>query len=207
MRKSLLLVALAAVLAPMGLSAQQAAPAATEEVVLHPGDAIKINVWRKPELSGEFTVAADGSVADAFYGSVKVADVPFSTAEARIKEYVHRIETTPWVWVEPLFRITVGGEVRQPNVYLMKRESTIAQAVAQAGGATASGRIDHVRLSRGGQVIMVDLADPANRFAHTPIRSGDEIVVGRQRSIFREYIAPSASVVAAIGVVLRLFVK
>jgi protein involved in polysaccharide export with SLBB domain len=207
MWKSLFLAALVAALGPLGLSAQQAAAGTPDEPVLHPGDAVKISVWRKPELSGEFTIAADGSVADAFYGAVKVADVPFSTAEGRIKEYVRRIETTPWVWVEPLFRISVGGEVRQPNVYLMKREATVAQAVAQAGGPTSNGRLENVRLSRRGQVVVVDLVNPNDPYARSPIRSGDEILVGRQRSIFREYVAPSASVIAAIGVVLRLFVK
>lgn len=176
-------------------------------VVLRPGDAVRISVWRKPELSGEFVVASDGSVADPFYSAVRVADVPFSTADARIKEYVATIEASPRVLVEPLFRVTVGGEVRQPSMYTLRRETSVAQAVAQAGGVTPNGKMENVRLTRGGEIYRVDLSDPASPLAHSPVQSGDEIMVSRQYNLFREYIAPSASILAAAGVILNLILK
>jgi protein involved in polysaccharide export with SLBB domain len=175
--------------------------------VLRPGDVVKISVWRKPELSGEFSVAADGSIADAFYSEVNVAGVSLNTATDRVRQYVARIESSPRVWVEPLFRVTVGGEVRTPNLYSLSRETTISQAVAQAGGATAQGRLDRVRLIRNGESQLIDLTDPANPLADTPIRSGDQILVARGSNFFREYIAPASSVVAAMGVILNIFLR
>ena len=175
--------------------------------VLRPGDVVKISVWRKPELSGEFSVAADGSIADAFYSEVNVAGVPLNTATERVRQYVARIESMPRVWVEPLFRVTVGGEVRNPNLYSLSRETTISQAVAQAGGATPQGRLDRVRLVRGGESQLLDLTDPASPLAETPIRSGDQILIGRSSNFFREYVAPASSVVAAMGVILNIILK
>lgn len=206
MRKSVFVLALLAVFAPFDVFAQGvASPPA--ETVLNPGDAVKISVWRKPELSGEFFVSADGSIADPFYSGVKVAGIPFTTAEERIRELVGSIETSPRVWIEPLYRVTVGGEVRQPNVLTLRRETTVAQAVAQAGGVTVNGRLEKVRLMRQGAVFQVDLTDPANEMARSAIRSGDEILVARHQNLFSEYIAPSASVVTAAGILLGLLIN
>ena len=187
--------------ASVPVSAQDpAAPVST--AVIQPGDVVRINVWRKPELSGEFQVTADGTIADPFYMAVNIGGLPLATASERVRAHLARYETDPRVLVEPLFRVVVGGEVRQPNLYTLRRETTIAQAVMLAGGPTERGNLDRVRVLRDGEVLSVDILRPEGGLAHTPIRSGDQILVGRRRSIFRDYILPATTMVGAVASVI-----
>jgi protein involved in polysaccharide export with SLBB domain len=175
--------------------------------MLRPGDAVQINVWRKPELSGEFFVAADGSIGDPFYAAVNVTSVPFALAVQRVRDHVAEIEASPMVWVEPLFRVMVGGEVRQPNLYPLRQETTIAEAVAIAGGPTERGRADRVTLIREGRASQLDLTDPSNTLAYARIRSGDQIMIGRRANILRDYVAPASSLIGAVASVVNVMIR
>jgi polysaccharide biosynthesis/export protein len=199
MRVSLLVMIIAgSVLAAAPLAAQaprQAAPSTPQ--VLNPGDMVRITVWRKPELSGEYPVAADGTIADPFYMDVSVGGLTLASASERVRAHVAIYENEPRVLVEPLFRVAVGGEVQQPSLYNFRPEISIAQAVMLAGGPTERGRVDEVRVIRDGRELVVDLTDPEGGVAATPIRSGDQILVARRRSIVRDYIAPASSILGA----------
>lgn len=181
-------------------TAQSAAAAATDPVLM-PGDVIRITVWMKPELSGEFGISQDSTVADPFYMGVKVAGIPLSSAATRVRSHVEQYETNPRVLVEPVFRIAVAGEVRQPSIYSVQPGSTVLQAVMHAGGPTQNGRRDQVRLLRNGQQITFNLQQADTEL----VRSGDRIVVDPQRTIFREYVIPALTVVGAIASVIRVW--
>lgn len=166
-------------------------------VVLAPGDAVRITVWRKPELSGEFQVSADGTLADPYYMSIRVAGVPFDAVSQQIRSVVEQTELNPRVLVEPLLRVSVGGEVRQPNVHTFAQSITVAQAVMMSGGPTERARMNRVRLVRDGRATTVDLTNPQIGLAQTQIRSGDHIMVGRSTNVIRDYVAPISSVLGA----------
>lgn len=172
--------------------------------VLRPGDAVRITVWRKPDLSGEFFIASDSSIAHPLYTEVRVGGVPLAEAEARVRRFVERYETSPQVLVEPLFQVMVLGEVREPKLYTLRPEVTIAQAVGLAGGATDRGQLERARLLRDGEVFIVDLTRPDAELARAPIRSGDQIVISRRRDWFRDYVAPTGSVVAALATLINI---
>jgi protein involved in polysaccharide export with SLBB domain len=166
--------------------------------VLQAGDAVQITVWQNAELSGEFAIAEDGSIAHPLLREVRVAGLPLSGVEARVRERLQRFDTDPQFVIQPLLRVAVGGEVRQPSLYRLPPTTTIAEAVALAGGGSDRARLDRVRLFRGGEEIMVDLTNPEAGLAQTPISSGDQIFVDRRVSIFRDYIAPAGSITAAL---------
>jgi polysaccharide export outer membrane protein len=176
-------------------------------ITIKPGDVVRVTVWRKPELSGEFEVGADGTIRHPLYQTIEVAGVPLPTAESRLRSFLQQYETNPSFILEPLFRVTVGGEVRMPNVYTLSSEATVAQAVAQAGGFTERSMVRRVRLYRGNQELFVDLTRPDDGLAQQPIRSGDQIVVDRQRSVFREYVAPVASIAGAIAAIVSVYIR
>jgi polysaccharide biosynthesis/export protein len=183
------------------------APAASEGAVLRPGDVVRITVWRRPELSGEFAIDGDGTVEHPLYRALRMVDIPLNVAEARLKAFLKTYEAEPSFSLEALLRVTVAGEVTRPNVYQLRPETSIGQAVAMAGGPTPRARLDHVRLLRDGRTQFVDLAHPGVGLAETRIRSGDQIQLDVRRSVFREYVAPAViltgSVAAIINVVLR----
>ena len=174
----------------------------SEEAMLAPGDMVRIEVWRQPELSGEFAIAADGSIRHPLYRDVQVAGVPLTTAEERLRSFLRQFETTPQFVISPLLAVAVGGEVRQPSLYTLPPEVTIAEAVARAGGPTERGRLSRVRLLRDGRELKLDLTQPDAELAQMPIRSGDQILIGRRRDIWRDYIAPAASVTGAVASVV-----
>lgn len=171
---------------------------ASEARVLRAGDAVQIHVWRQEDLSGEFPIADDGSIGHPLLRDVQAAGVPLPEVENRIRSRLSSLAANPQFFVQPLLSVSVGGEVRQPSLYRLPPTTTIAEAVAIAGGASERGRLERVRLFRGGEEVLVDMTSPEAGLAQGPIRSGDQIYVDRRVSIFREYIAPAGSITAAI---------
>jgi polysaccharide biosynthesis/export protein len=180
--------------------AQSPAPApASEPISLAPGDSVRIVVWRKPEMSGDFIVGPDGTITHPLYRAVRVGGVPFSTAELNVRNFLARFEQDPQFVVEPLVRVAVSGEVGRPQVFAVRPETSIADAVAQAGGPNQFGRRDRVRVLRsegnGRQhELYVNLLDPQGNASNIRVHSGDQIVVDRRKSFFREIFLPALSV-------------
>jgi polysaccharide export outer membrane protein len=188
---------------------QTAPPAASNvaNIVLSPGDAVRITVMRHPELSGEIVVAGDGTLMHPVYRELKIAGLIMPDAERMLHQMLARFEARPEFVLDPLFQVAVGGEVRQPNLYPLRPSTTIAQAVAIAGGATDRGRLDRVRLFRRGTQHMIDLSRPAAGMGLDRIQSGDQILVERRSSVFRDYIAPVGSIIGALAAVLNILTR
>lgn len=182
-------------------------PAPQESTVLQPGDAVRITVWRQDELSGEFMIAANGAITHPLYRTVVVANVPLEEARQRIEQFLREFETDPQFVILPLLRVSVGGEVRQPNLYQLTPETTVAQAVAMAGGATDGGQNARVRLLRSGEITIGDLHDPAGELAQTRVRSGDQVFVERRRSVFRDYFLPAVGVAGSLASILNILLR
>jgi polysaccharide export outer membrane protein len=179
--------------------------------MLTPGDSVRVVVWRRPEFSGDFVVAPNGTITHPLYRTVIVGGVPFATAEANLRRFLARFEENPEFVMEPLVRVSVSGEVDRPRVYALRPETSLAEAVAVAGGATRDGDRGRVRILRtepGGQTreFIVNLNDPAAGAGKGPVLSGDQIVVDRKRSFLRDFLLPTLGVIgsiASIGLLLE----
>lgn len=189
---------------PIG-SVPAAAP--RDSLVLRPGDAVRITVWRKPELSGEFAIAGDGSITHPLYRALRVTGIPLVVAEGRVRTFLQQFETNPEFVMEPLLHVAIGGEVMRPNLYTLRPETSVANAVALAGGPTERGRRDRVRLLRDGGEVVLDLTKPEASIAATPIRSGDQILVDRRRAVFRETIGPIITVAGATAAIVNVILR
>ncbi|MEZ0334407.1 MAG: polysaccharide biosynthesis/export family protein [Gemmatimonadales bacterium] len=203
-------IALLAVVA-FAAPASAQTPATGSASMLAPGDSVRVVVWRRPEFSGDFVVAPNGTITHPLYRSVTVGGVPFATAEANLRRFLSRFEENPEFVMEPLVRVSVSGEVDRPRVYALRPETTIAEAVGLAGGVTQDGSRDRVRILRtepGGQTreFSIDLNDPETGAGGTPIVSGDQILVDRRRNFLRDVVLPVLGVVgsiASIGLLLE----
>lgn len=191
-------------LATGSVESQAQAPTSDAQQVttLAPGDSVRVIVWRKPEMSGDFIVAPDGSITHPLYRAVRVGGVPFTTAEANVRTFLARFEQDPQFVLEPLVRIAVSGEVGRPQVFAVRPETTIGEAVAQAGGPNQFGRRDKVRVLRSDgsgrqRELVVSLLDPQRPSATVRVHSGDQIVVDRRRSFFREVFMPALGVLGS----------
>lgn len=174
---------------------------------LNPGDVVRITVWRKPEISGDYSITQEGVLADPFYMDVRIAGVPLSSVVERIRAHVARYETDPRVLIQPLYHIAISGEVRQPKLYQLPPGTTVAQAVLVAGGLTERARADQVVLRRAQQRIKVDLTTEADGLGRMAVRSGDEIVAPRRGSGLRDFVVPASSVLAAALAAVNIWLR
>ncbi len=173
---------------------------------LAPGDQLRITVWRKPEMSCDCTVAGNGTIIHPLYRDVQVIGVPLTTVEDRLRTFLARYEQNPQFVIQPLVKIVVGGEVRTPNIYSVPPETTIAQAIAIAGGQTDRGTLREVRIIRDRNEIKMDVSRPDSDAGVLQIRSGDQILVGRRGRSALEYLGPVTSSIAAVAAIISIFV-
>jgi protein involved in polysaccharide export with SLBB domain len=174
---------------------------------LNPGDQIRIVVWRNAELSGDFTIAANGTINHPLYREVQVTGISLSSVEDRLRTFLARYTTNPQFVLLPLVKVIVGGEVRTPNVLSVSPETTVAQALILAGGPSERGRLDNVRLMRDGQTITLDLGRADSQAASLQVRSGDQIIVQRSTNVFRDYVGPTASMIGAVVAIVGIFLR
>ncbi len=203
-RLLLLYAAVCLTAGPWSLFAQPQTATSAAGVALNPGDVVRITVWRKPELSGEFAVAGDGTISHPLYREVRVTGLALAGVEARLREFLGRLEANPQFVVEPLLRVAVSGEVRTPNVYNLRPETSLSQAVAIAGGPNERGRRDRVLLVRQNQQVIIDLRRADAAGAGMPVRSGDQLLVEQQRAVFRDFIGPMLNVLGATAAVVSV---
>jgi len=175
----------------------------TEQVSMSPGDSVRIAVWRKPEFSGDFIVGPDGSITHPLYQAVRVGGVPFATAVANVRTFLSKFEQDPQFVMEPLVLVAVSGEVGRPQVFAVRPETSISEAVARAGGPTQFGQRQRVRVLRKAgnseREFFVDLIDPQAASANLRVRSGDQIVVDRKKSFLKDFFLPALGVVGSVA--------
>jgi polysaccharide biosynthesis/export protein len=207
MTRSTIVVVLAACLLSSPAGAQEV-PAGPETIVLRPGDVVRIAVWRQPpEWSGEFVISPEGYITHPLYRAVRVTGVPMREVEAQLRTLLSRYDESPNFVVEPLVRVAITGEVRQPSLYRLSPGTTLAEAVALAGGPTERAGVNGVRLLRDGQERTFDLRVASAEVAQVHLRSGDQVVVPRRASAFRDVVVPAATLLAAVGWLVNLVVQ
>ena len=115
-------------------SAQNPAPRAPASTTLEPGDTIRIIVWRKPEFSGDFVIGQDGTITHPLYRAIKVGGVPIPQAEDDIRRFLSQYDQNPAVRHGAADQRAVSGSVPRPSVFAVQPKTSIAEAVARAGG-------------------------------------------------------------------------
>lgn len=199
-----LLVAGVVLTVPAVAQQPAAQPSQQEQSVLTPGDSIRIEVWRRPDFSGDFVVAPDGSITHPLYRAVRVGGIPFATAENNVRTFLKQFEENPQFVMEPLIRVAISGDVIRPQVFAARPETTIGEVVARAGGVNQFGARNRIRLLRlqpNGQQdeITINLSDPGNPQGLMPVRSGDQIIVDRKRSFTRDILIPALGIIGSIA--------
>lgn len=111
---------------------------AASDYIIRADDKLKIKIFQYPELSGEYTVSANGTISIAAIGEVSVDG--FSTKEIanRISERFVKagLSDKPGTSVEVLQSrpVYVLGDVQKPGEYPFRPGVTVLQAVSFAGG-------------------------------------------------------------------------
>ena len=193
---------LVALLAP-ATRAQTSPAAAQDEVTLRPGDLLRVEIWREPDLSGEFVVDDEGRITLPMLGEKNVNGVPLrGLRDQLIEEYRLQLRN-PSINITPLRRVNVLGEVNKPGVYPVDPTVSLAGTIALAGGANQNGDLNRVRIVRG-NTIMWERVGVGETLSTLDVRSGDQIVVERRNWFDRNSTFLVSMVLSVTGIIVSL---
>lgn len=129
-------------------------PVPVESTTLGPGDILRMEVVGEKDFPTEYQVAPDGTINFPYLDGIKVAGLEAQDVASRVREGLveRQILKQPSVIVRVIEfrskRVTVLGQVKSPGSFPFQPGMTLVQAISQAGGMTALGLVDQVRLTR-----------------------------------------------------------
>lgn len=148
------------------------------EYRLGSGDQLRITVFGEAELTGQFVVGSQGTIAYPLVGDVRAAGLTVIEFTELLQESLRTYIRNPNVTVEvanyrPFF---ILGEVQRPGTYEYSANLTVLNAVATAGGFTyrANRRRVFIRHANEPQERSYDLG------IATPVLPGDTVRIGER---------------------------
>src|SRR3990170_4612883 len=208
---SLILMVFALAAAAPLLSAQEAATQPAQRVftdyVVGSQDVLTITSYDQADLSGKFTIEADGTFTYPLIGRFKAGGLTLRAVEEGLKKrlkdegFFKNPQITVAVETYKSQKFFIVGEVRSPGTYPLSGNMTLVEALARAGSTlpTASGEavIVHAGDSTNGPVIPTTDPDDPNvvrmnlrelekgGFSQNAVlRDGDTIFVPRAESVY-----------------------
>ena len=174
------------------------------ELVLVPGDILRVAIWREPDLSGDFQVDQDGTVVLPLLGKLQVDDETWNTVKDNLMQDYLRELRNPSIELVPFRSVYVLGEVNLPGRYnVHPTNDNLAGAVSLASGVTPDGDITNMRIVRDG-VIILDGIVGEQRLAELGIRSGDQLFIGRRGWLDRNSTFIASAVLSLSGIIVAI---
>jgi protein involved in polysaccharide export with SLBB domain len=148
------------------------------EYRLGAGDQIRITVFNEPDLTGPFTVGAQGMIAYPLVGSIRAGGLTVAEFTTALQTALSTYVRSPSVAVEitnyrPFF---ILGEVQRPGTYPYSADLTVPNAVATAGGFTYRANRGRVFIRRANET--VEREYPLT--VATPVLPGDTVRIGER---------------------------
>jgi len=190
----------------VGLLSAGVAGAHQSAYVIGAQDVLNVSVYDQPELTGKFSVEADGSVTFPLVGRLRVGGLTLRAAEDLLRQkladgYLKNPQVSFSMDEYKSQRVFVMGEVRAPGAYQLTGDMTIIEVLARAGGTTqgAADEIQIVRPRDGGtggpvtpdkdtdvEVIRIDLRElQAGALSqNVTLRDSDTIIVPRAQAVY-----------------------
>lgn len=162
------------------------APALSPDYRLGPGDKLRIEVYKDPQLSQSVQVRPDGKITLPLVGDVEASGrTPIELRNMltqSLKEYMNNPVVTVIVVEAEAAMAYVVGEVTHPGSIKLDGPITVLQALALAGGLKDFANEKKIRVLRKGdagvQTIAFNYRDAINgRGAPFYLRPGDTVVV------------------------------
>src|SRR3954468_6121644 len=169
-------------------------------------DVLTITSYDQADMSGKFTVEADGTFTFPMIGRVKAGGLTLRGLEAAIKTrlkddgYFRNPQITVAVDTYKSQKVFIVGEVRTPGTYPLSGNMNLVEALARAGSTlpTASGEAVIVHAGEnasgptmpvnedGKDLVRVSLRDLENGTlsSNAALRDGDTVFVPRAQSIY-----------------------
>lgn len=165
-----------------------------QNIPISSGDLLDVAIFSTPELSGKLRVDQQGNVTLPLGGDVKVQGLLANQAADAIRQRLvsAQLMLAPQVTVSILDYstegVTVLGEVKSPGIYTLLGPRSLYDALASAGGATASEgdtiTITHANDATHPIVVNVTTTDYSAEQKATVVLPGDTIVVNRAPLVY-----------------------
>lgn len=150
---------------------------------LQPGDGVRITLYNvSDKISGDYYIQKDGTIQLPYLGVIGATGVDYKILESEITQKYDSLYRNPELTVQPLFKISVMGEVNNPGTYYVTDVEKLSGILALAGGATADANLDNIYIVRGNQEIKLDaerIMKQGNTVTDIGVKSGDRIYVPR----------------------------
>ena len=167
------------------------------------GDRVALHVYGDPSLSDIATLDEKGRIVLPRIGMIQAN--AFSIADLRdtIRERMSAVLRDPTIEVSVLRRIIVSGEVNKPGVYYADLTSSLGEVVAQSGGLKETANANDVSLIRGSAKTHIQRWE-SDQSPSADLRSGDQILVGRQSWIQLNIISFASVSTAIVSLIISL---
>lgn len=139
--------------APSGLTFSR-----TGEYKLGVNDVIQIRVNGQKDFDGEYIISHNGTMNLPLVGAVHAKDRTerqlYDSIKRKLIPFIRAPEVSLSIVKYESYKVYIAGTVRSPGVFIFKDPTTIAQAIATAGGLTnlSNGDLILHRKSRNGVV-------------------------------------------------------
>lgn len=155
--------------------------------LLNRGDGVRLTIYNVPEkLSGDYFIQHDWNLQLPLIGIVNSAQRAFEDVRREIITKYTAIYREPEITVQPLYKISILGEVHNPGIYFATGYETLTDILAMAGGEDPDANLKKVYIVRGGgrmDVNLKDLLENGENLSAIDLQSGDQIYVPRKRWI------------------------
>ncbi len=173
-------VGLAMIASAAGAQNPAPEPHAVTDVIVQPGDLLRIKFWPEQQYSGDYQVETSGVVAIPLLGELNVSGQALSEVRTEVRDRYRALTTNGVAIVSLQFRVSVLGQVARPGLYPVDATQSVFDALSQAGGPTNNADLSHIRLLRRDHVVILNAAQAIATGAPTLgilLESGDRIVV------------------------------
>ncbi len=181
-------------------------PHAVTDVMLQPGDIMRVKFWPEEQYSGDYQVETSGVVAMPLLGEIHVAGKPLSEVRGEVRDRYRALTTNGVAIVSLQFRVSVIGQVARPGLFTVDATQTVFDALSQAGGPTPGADLAHVRLLRDDRVIALDAEQTLETGApmlSVVLQSGDRIVVPQKNTTWLNW-SNALMVLQTVGLIVAL---
>src|SRR3954469_6212062 len=187
-------------------TALQTNPGLVTDYIVGPQDVLTITSYDQADLSGKFTLEADGTFTYPLIGRVNAGGLTLHALEDLLKKrmkddgFFRNPQITVSVETYKSQKIFVVGEVRTPGSYPLSGDMNLVEAIARAGSTlpTASGEAIVVHPAQGASGPTLPNQDAAAKteridlramqngavIGTVALRDGDTIFVPRAESVY-----------------------
>lgn len=179
--------------------------------ILNPGDGVRIIFYNiNDNISGDYYIQQDGLLQLPFIGNIDTRNRDFKFIKNQIVTKYDSLYKNPELTVQPLLRINILGEVRNPGYYYVTDVEKITGILALAGGVTGAAASKEIYILRGEEEIELNVSEltaKGNTAADFGLRSGDRIFVPRSFWADASQYAIIFSGIAVLSTVIALLIR